>query len=36
LTTDNWQDVAGQHRDRKARQQAFGKVLAELKNYVNY
>jgi hypothetical protein len=36
LTADNWQDVAGQHRDRKARQQAFGKVLAKLKDYVNY
>lgn len=36
LNTDNWQDVAGQHRDRKARQHAFGKVLAELKDHVDY
>ncbi len=36
LTEENWREVAEQHVERKARQHAFGKVLAELKNHVEY
>jgi hypothetical protein len=36
LNSGNWRDVAKQHQDRKARQQAFGKILTELKNHVEY
>lgn len=36
LNTDNWKSVADQHVERKARQQAFGKVLKELKDYISY
>lgn len=36
LNTDNWETVADQHVEKKARQRAFGMVLAELKDYVDY
>jgi len=36
LTNKNWQDVADQHVEKKAREQVFGKVLAKLKNQIDY
>ena len=36
LNSDNWKGVAEEQVKREARQKAFGKVLADLKDYVDY